>query len=137
MRTSSEGFRTRGAPKVPFRTCGGPLGFGLISVVRGFRCRRSGVGRLPGEPGRDWNVEADTSDDWHSAAHFFDRRPHDRKMLGWGQRIELAGASGGDDRGRGMRQHRAEILAQAVEVERQVGLERRYRKADHPLQRRP
>ena len=62
---------------------------------------------------------------------------HDRKMLGGGQRIELAGASGGDDRGRRMPQHRAEIPAQAVEVERQVSLERRNGKPDHALQLRP
>ena len=87
-------------------------------------------------PVGDRTVEADAGDHGHRALRFFDRCAHDREMLGRGQRIELAGATGGDDRRRRVLQHGAEVAAQPVEVERQVSVERRNGKTDHALQPR-
>ena len=70
------------------------------------------------------------------AARFFDRGAHDREVLGGGERIELARAAGGDNRRRRVPEHRAEVPAEPVEVERQVGFERRHGKTDHALQPR-
>ena len=113
-------------------TCPEDLG-GYVGALENGRA----FGGLAGEHRRDRTVEARAGDHRHIARALFHRRPYDRLMLGGRERVELAGAAGGDDRGGRVLEHRAQVPAQAVEVERQVGCERRHGKSDHALQLRP
>ena len=87
-------------------------------------------------PARDRPVESGAGDHRYCAARFFDRGADDGEVLGGGERVELARAARGDDRRRRVLEHRAEIPAQPVEVQRQVGVERRHGETDHALQLR-
>ena len=85
----------------------------------------------------DWPVESCAGDNRYRALHFFHRRAHDGEMFGGGERVELARAARGDDRGRGMREHRAQVAPVAIQVERQIGFERGHGEPDDALQLRP
>ena len=65
----------------------------------------------------DADVAADAGDDRHAAGGGLDRRAHHRGVLLGVQRVQLAGAAGGDDAAERMRGHRRDVGAQAGEID--------------------
>ncbi len=51
------------------------------------------------------------------------------------ERVELAGAAGGDNRRQWMLEHHPDVLPQRLEIDREIGLERRDRKTDDARER--
>ncbi len=97
---------------------------------------RARVHRLAGELGAEQRAESGARDHRDLAGRRFDRRPDDRLVFGWRQRVELARAARRDERGRRVSHHRVHVLPQPVEVDRQVPLERGHGKRDRSLQLR-
>ena len=76
-------------------------------------------------------VRAGAGDDARALAHRFDRRPEEIELLLVGQRRGLAGRAADDEAVGAVVDEKRRELAEALEVDRAVLLERRHHRRDH------
>src|SRR5689334_5661379 len=91
---------------------------------------------LTGEIRAERAVVSDAGDHWNTAAALLDHGADDVEVLGWRERVQLAGPARGDDRRRWLPKQHPHVRAEASGIQAKVRCEWCDRKGNRPGQLR-